>query len=357
MNALAKRIAELIAADGPLSVAQYMTICMHDPQAGSYAARHTIGRDFITSPEISQTFGELLGLWVVQCWHDQGRPDAPRLCELGPGRGTLMWDALRAINAAAPEFLSDAEVVLVEASPKLRAEQREKLKTSAADIAWAERFDDSLTDRPLFLLANEFFDCLPARQFVKTERGWCERLVIVEDDKLAFALAPVPFAAEPTGGADAPDGAVYEVAPAALALAEEIAQAVASKGGAALIVDYGYATREFGETLQAIANGQPVDVLEEPGDSDLSAHVDFAALAAAAKKGGARVRGPVSQCNFLADLGIGPRAERLMIANPLQGRDIATAVDRLVNPALMGVLFKALAWGPKSIENLPGFNY
>jgi NADH dehydrogenase [ubiquinone] 1 alpha subcomplex assembly factor 7 len=355
MNPLARRIADLIAAEGPLSVAQFMTICLHDPQGGAYAARQTIGRDFITSPEISQTFGELVGLWVVQAWHDQGRPPAPRLIELGPGRGTLMSDALRAINAAAPELLDDGDVVLVESSPVLQAVQREKLKTSTADIDWVERFDDALAERPLFLVANEFFDCLPVRQFVKTERGWCERLVSVRDDQLTFVLAPAVSTAIPPDRSDASDGGVYEIAPAALALAEEVARSVSIRGCAALIVDYGYDAPGFGETLQAVSKGQYVDVLAEPGSSDLSAHVDFTALAKAGAAGGAQVYGPVTQCNFLADLGIGPRAERLMIANPQQAREIAAAVDRLVHPEKMGALFKALAFAPKDAPSPPGF--
>lgn len=356
MNALAERIAQLIAADGPLSVAQYMTICLHDPKDGAYAARQAIGYDFMTSPEISQTFGEMLGLWVVQSWHDQGRPERPRLIELGPGRGTLMSDALRAINAAAPEFLADGDVVLVEASAVLQAEQRQKLKTSGADIEWVERFDPALVEGPLFLVANEFFDCLPVRQFVKTERGWCERLVTLRDGELAFALAPIPVSGVAADRADVPDGAVYEIAPAALALAEQIAQAVAAKGGAAVIIDYGYDAPGVSETLQALRRGQSLDVLAEPGASDLSAHVDFMALAAAGREGGAQVFGPVTQCNFLADLGIGPRAERLMIANPLEARAIAQSVDRLVNPGKMGALFKAIGFAPKSVHSLPGLS-
>lgn len=355
MNALANRIAKLIAADGPMPVSQYMTLCQFDPEAGSYAARRTIGRDFITSPEISQTFGELLGLWVVQTWHDQGRPENPRLVELGPGRGALMADTLRAIQAAAPEFLLDAEVCLVEASPALAAAQREKLKASGADITWCPRFDETLTDRPLFLIANEFFDCLPLRQFVKTERGWCERMLVTEGDALSFALSPEPWNQTPPERGEAPEGAVYEVAPAALALSEEIARAIAAHGGAAVLIDYGYDEAGTGETLQAMADGKYVDVLAAPGESDISAHVDFMALAKAAQDGGAAVYGPVTQCNFLADLGIGPRAERLMIANPHQARDIAAGVDRLVNPAEMGALFKVIAIMPKSAQQPPGF--
>ncbi len=357
MNALAVRIAKLIATEGPLSIAQFMTLCLHDPAGGTYGARDPIGRDFITAPEISQTFGELCGLWTVQTWHDQGRPDGARLVELGPGRGTLMADALRAIGSAAPDFLAQAEIVLVEASPVLEAQQREKLKTIAADVSWHGHFDGSLTDRPLFLLANEFFDCLPVRQFVRAAQGWHERMVTLENGALTFALAPVPAhpSVVPADRAEAPDGGVYEIAPSALALTEEIAAAIAAKGGAALIVDYGYAAPGFGETLQAVAGQGFAEVLAEPGDSDLSAHVDFRALANAAAAGGAVPYGPVTQCNLLADLGIGPRAEQLMIANPTQARGIADAVDRLVNPERMGALFKALAIAPKNAPPPPGF--
>jgi SAM-dependent MidA family methyltransferase len=357
MNALAERIAKLIAAEGPLSVAQFMTLCLQDPTGGAYGARDPIGRDFITAPEISQAFGELCGLWVAQTWHDQGRPDHPRLVELGPGRGTLMADGLRAIGAAAPQFLDEAEIVLVETSPVLRAIQKEKLKTSAADISWRARFDESLADRPLFLLANEFFDCLPLRQFVKTARGWCERMVTVRDGALAFALTPAPANPSliPPDRAEAPDGSVYEVALSALAVVEEIARVVAAQGGGALIVDYGYDAPGFGETLQAVAGHKFADVLADPGESDLSAHVDFPALAQAARTGGAAVYGPISQCNFLADLGLGPRAERLIVSNPLEARTIAAAIDRLVNPKDMGPLFKALALAPKTAPSPPGF--
>jgi SAM-dependent MidA family methyltransferase len=357
MNALAQRIAALIAVEGPLSIAQFMTLCLHDPAGGAYGARDPIGRDFVTAPEISQVFGELCGLWVAQTWHDQGRCDRPRLVELGPGRGTLMADALRAIAAAAPEFLDQAAIVLVEASPVLQAMQKEKLEPSAAGISWCARFDEALTDRPLFLLANEFFDCLPLRQFVKTARGWCERMVTVEGGALAFALAPQRAnpALIPPDRAEAPDGGVYEVAPSALALAEEIARVVAARGGGALIVDYGYDKVGFGETLQAVAGHKFADVLASPGVSDLSAHVDFLALAQAARAGGAAVFGPLSQCNFLADLGLGPRAERLIVANPKEACAIAAAIDRLVNPKEMGTLFKALAMVPKTAPLPPGF--
>jgi NADH dehydrogenase [ubiquinone] 1 alpha subcomplex assembly factor 7 len=355
MNTLASRIADWIAVQGPISVAHYMNLCQFDPEAGSYTARQTIGRDFITSPEISQTFGEMLGLWVAQSWYDQGKPAYPRLIELGPGRGTLMADALRTIAAAAPEFLEIAEIVLVEASPALITAQRDKLATIGADICWHERFDAALSDRPVYLLANEFFDCLPVHQYVKTERGWCERMVAVRDGELQFVLAPDPAGILPKARGTSPLGGVFEISPAATALAEEIGRAVAAQGGGALFIDYGYGQPAFGETLQAIADGGPVGVLAEPGESDLSAHVDFSALGHAAAGAGAAVYGPVTQCNFLADLGIGERGERLIISNPLEAKEVAAAIDRLVNPAAMGALFKVMALTAKGAPQPPGF--
>ncbi len=367
MNAtdtLASRIAALIAAQGPISVAQYMTLALHDAQSGYYATRQPFGAagDFITAPEISQMFGEMLGLWCVQVWHDQGQPKAKRLVELGPGRGTLMADALRAAKAA-PEFLQGLEVVMIEASPSLQKLQAEKLKDSGADIRWVSHFDDSLADRPLFLLANEFFDALPIRQYVKTERGWCERMIVAKDAQLDFALAPTPtpHAAIPASRAGAPDGGVYEYAPSATALAQAIARIVAEKGGGALLLDYGYGELSFceggghGETLQAVGGHAFADVLADPGENDLSAHVDFAALADAARQGGAAVYGPQDQGAFLADLGITARAQQLMKANPAAAQNLLAAVERLIGHDQMGHLFKAMAFLPASAEKPPGF--
>ena len=207
MNALGERIAALIAAQGPISVAQFMTLALHDPEAGYYSTRDPFGRggDFITAPEISQIFGEMLGLWCGQAWVDQGCPKNTKLVELGPGRGTLMADALRALKRV-PGFLDEVELILVEASPTLRDIQRERLKDSGAKIRWSAHFD--VQDEPLLLLANEFFDALPVRQYVKTARGWCERMVVAKDGTLDFALAPqvTPAAAIPASRAGAPGG-------------------------------------------------------------------------------------------------------------------------------------------------------
>jgi SAM-dependent MidA family methyltransferase len=352
VSATGERIAALIAAQGPISIAEFMTLA----GGAYYASRDPFGRDgdFVTAPEISQVFGELLGLWCVQLWHDQGRPARKRLVELGPGRGTLMADALRTMKIA-PEFLEDLEIVLVEASPTLRALQEETLKSHP--IRWTDRFEPSLCDRPLFVLANEFFDALPIRQFVKTRRGWCERMVALSGDRLDFALSPVPApdSLVPANRADAPDGAVFEISESALSLAGEIARAVAQLGGGALIVDYGYDGIDFGETLQAVASQSFAGILDRPGESDLSAHVDFTSLASAAGQAGAAVFGPLSQAEFLDDIGIVQRFEQLATRNPRAAAELWPQLDRLVNPEQMGTLFKALAILPRAAPTPPGF--
>jgi SAM-dependent MidA family methyltransferase len=363
------RIAALIEAQGPMSVAQFMTLALLDPKDGYYATRDPIGAasesgggDFITAPVISQMYGEMVGLWLLQCWADQGAPKNPRLVELGPGRGTLMADILRTC-AVAPEFLADLEVVLVEASPVLQQIQAETLRRhdlmKNADVSWQTQFDDSLADRPLFLVANEFFDALPVRQYVKTARGWCERMVTVNPQgELAFALAPVPLppSAIPEDRRGAPEGGVYESSPAATALMENIAGIIAARGGAALVMDYGYgAAGGHAETLQAVGGHQFAELLGEPGAVDLSAHVDFAALAQAARRGQAHVSGPVTQGAFLAGIGLTERAEQLIKANPASAADVLAAAERLIVADKMGTLFKALAVTPPALTDVAGF--
>lgn len=354
MTALAQRIATLIAAQGPISIAQFMTLALHDPEAGYYATRDPFGTggDFTTAPEISQMFGEMIGLWCVQTWHDQGKPVPVRLVELGPGRGTLMADALRAMRVA-PEFLAALDVVMVEASPALHEVQKAKLAACGARIVWADRFEPESVDRTLFLLANEFFDALPVRQFVRVDTGWRERMVTADaNGNLSFVLSPVPAdGIVPADRGGAPQGGVAEIAFAATALAEEIGRAIATQGGGALILDYGYDKPGFGETLQAVESHSFAELLADPGQSDLSAHVDFLALAEAARRGGAASYGPTGQGAFLLDLGISARAEQLIQKDP----GIAAALDRLVNPKEMGSLFKALAIVAKGAPKPPGF--
>jgi SAM-dependent MidA family methyltransferase len=353
VSALGDRIAALIAAQGPIPVADFMALA----NSAYYASRDPLGRagDFITAPEVSQVFGEMLGLWCAHVWHEQGRPKHKRLVELGPGRGTLMADALRALRVA-PEFLDGLEIVLVESSPTLRALQEERLK--GHNVRWTAAFDSSLGDRALFLIANEFFDALPVRQYVKTLRGWNERMVRFSDGKLDFALAPVPtpFGTIPSDRDEAPDGAVCEISPAGLALGEEIARVIAAQGGAALIVDYGYDRPDFGETLQAVRAHEFASVLDDPGETDLSAHVDFTALAASASRAGAAVYGPTSQAAFLDDIGVVRRFEQLAAGNPnAAASELWPQLDRLVNPEQMGTLFKALAILPRATPAPPGF--
>ena len=355
MNALARRIARMIELDGPISVGTFMMLALHDREMGFYATQESIGTAgaFITAPEISQAFGELIGLWCAECWRDQGSPAAPLLVELGPGRGTLMADMLRALRGA-PDFLNAIEIALVEASAKLESVQRERLAHAPASIRWLRNWDEIASDRPLFVIANEFFDALPVRQFVMTERGWCERRVILEHDALTFALSPQPVSFNPSRG-DACPGAVYEISPAAVSLAENIGRNVAANGGAALIIDYGDAGRGFGDTLQAVRRHARDDVLAAPGEADLSAHVDFSALAEAVRRGGARAYGPIEQGSFLASLGIATRGQQLARANPGQAKEIDAAIARLAGAEAMGKLFKVMSIVPRHAPAPPGF--
>ena len=354
MTELGRRIAALIAAQGPISIAEFMTMALHDRQSGYYATRDPLGVDFVTAPEVSQMFGELIGLWLAQAWHDQNKPTHPCLVELGPGRGTLLRDALRALRLM-PELCRELNVVLVEASPVLRNVQREMLHDCGVSLRWCENFAAESVRGPLFLIANEFFDALPIRQYVKTVRGWCERMVTLDGNgELAFALSPTPLPAAvlPANRDGAPEGGVYEQSSGGEALSEQIAHAIARDGGAALIIDYGYNEPGFGETLQAVGGHAFADVLAEPGDDDLSAHVDFAALAKAARRGGASVFGPVEQGQFLTSIGVVERAEALS-RDHLQ---LMTAqLDRLVGPDQMGTLFKVLAILPSGAAIPPGF--
>lgn len=359
MNALGKRIHALIESQGPLSIADFMALCLHDPEHGAYAARNPIGAggDYITSPEVSQTFGEMCGLWIVQSWHNQGRPAKPILVELGPGRGTLMKDVIRTIKAAAKKFFDDAHIVMVEASPVLQNMQRQTLGETPAPVHWIDSIDLLKTDHPVYVIANEFFDCLPIRQYVKTADGWCEKVVTTKDDTLAVALSKLadPAAVLPPEAAAAPEDAVLELCPAASAIMGDLARMIMTGGGTALIFDYGYIEQEWKETLQALQRHKYAGVLAEPGDADLSAHVDFAALKHAAEAVGAMVSGPTGQGDLLADLGIEVRAQRLILANPKEAKSILAGVQRLIDPREMGSLFKVIAVSRPDAPPAPGF--
>jgi NADH dehydrogenase [ubiquinone] 1 alpha subcomplex assembly factor 7 len=361
VTALKAKILRLIREQGPISVADYMQMALLDPEHGYYIKRDPLGRDFITAPEISQIFGELIGLLVVQAWEDRGSPRRFHLVELGPGRGTLMADMLRAAAKVRPDFVAATGVVLVEASPVLRVIQAKTLEDR--NVQWVGTFAEVPNDAPLFLVANEFFDALALRQFVKTfdsrrrEVNWHERMISAQGEKLAFALAPepVPAALSLNAMPAAQRGAIFETQPAAQAIVSDIAHRIASKGGLGLIVDYGHVAG-LGDTFQAIKAHAFADPLEEPGEADLTAHVDFGALADAAREEHAQVWGPVTQAEFLEALGIRLRGERLKRAAPETANEIDAAIDRLTGKEQMGTLFKVLALAAPNTSPVPGFS-
>ena len=349
---LAEEIAARIARGGPITVADYMADCLLHPTKGYYTTRQVFGRqgDFITAPEISQMFGELVGLWLAQAWLDQGRPAPFTLAELGPGRGTLMADALRAARAV-PGFVDAAQLVLVEASPRLRETQAQTL--AAHDPAWIARVED-LPQAPLFLVANEFFDALPIRQFLRDGPGWRERQVGLVDGRLAFGLAPAqPQPALAHRLEDTRDGDLVEDCAAAAPVMDAIGRRIADHGGAALVVDYGD-WRSLGDTLQALRGHARTDPLDAPGTADLTAHVDFEALARAAPCRHSRL---TPQGVFLERLGITARAQAL--AARLTGDALTSHIAahrRLTHPQEMGTLFKVMGFSPDGAPPLPGLD-
>lgn len=311
--------------------------------AAYYATRDPFA-DFTTAPEISQVFGELLGLWTAIVWRMLGSPSPIVLAEAGPGRGHLMHDALRAADRAMPAFTAAASVHLIETSPLLADQLRERLPMAQihADLA-------DLPNGPLILLANEFLDALPIRQFVRHNGAWLERHV--EDG----SFIDLPTTA--TGLPDDPDGTIRERGEAAETFVTAVARRIADQGGAALLVDYGHASDHVGDTLQAITDGAPADPLAAPGRSDLTAHVDFGRLVQVACRAGAKARGPVAQGAFLAALGIHERTAQLgRQATPEEAFRLLAATRRLTAPEAMGSLFRALAIGPAGLDPFPGFS-
>jgi SAM-dependent MidA family methyltransferase len=341
---LKAKLAQRIAATGPISVAEFMTACLHDPEHGYYATRPAIGAegDFITAPMVSQMFGELIGLWLVDAWMQLGRPAPFRLVEMGPGDGTLMSDMLRAAGRAAPDFLVAADLWLVETSGPLRALQAAAL--AAYGPRWAGAIDEVPAGARQLLVANELLDCLPARQFMRVETGWAERRVGLKNDgALMFGLTPSPQALIPSALWDVQIGAVVEISAAQAALGQAVGARIAAEGGAALFIDYGRDRDETGDTLQALLRHQKVDVLATAGEADLTIHADFPAFAAAAREAGAKTTAIVTQGSLLNGLGVQSRAAALMRARPDRAASIELQVQRLTAPDQMGSLFKAVA--------------
>lgn len=357
MTALAQELAQLISDEGPISISRYMALCLGHPSHGYYMKQDPFGAegDFTTAPEISQIFGELVGLWAASAWQMMGAPAAIRLVELGPGRGTLMQDMLRAAKAL-PGFRQALSVHLVETSPVLRQRQQETLAAAGVTPTWHERIEPAL-EGPAIVVANEFLDALPLDQFVLTPEGWRERLVgLDEAGELAFGLSAEP---EREITMTAPQGSVLEQPAAALEAVASVARHVAQAGGAALFIDYGPAHSGFGDTLQALRRHGFADVLAEPGDADLTVHVDFARMAQAGLAAGAAAHGVATQRDFLLALGLEPRLEALSRrASPAQAEALASGAARLVEtgPTAMGELFKVLALADPRLPLLPGFD-
>ncbi len=333
------RLARLIASTGPIPVSTFMA----EANAHYYATRDPLGTagDFTTAPEVSQMFGELTGLWLADLWLRAGRPADAVYVELGPGRGTLAADALRAMRGAglAPP------VHFVETSPALRAAQAERVP----EATWHGDVATLPADAPLLIVANEFFDALPVRQLIATRRGWHERLVTRTE--AGFVPVPGPPIAAPLARAET--GTVVETSPASLGIVRALSQRIAEQGGALLIVDYGHVRTSLGETLQAVSRHAYADPWQDPGSRDLTAHVDFEALGKAAAGEGVRVSGPRGQGEWLEAMGIGLRAEALAKAAPERAGEIAAARGRLVSE--MGELFKALALSAPTWPEPEGF--
>jgi NADH dehydrogenase [ubiquinone] 1 alpha subcomplex assembly factor 7 len=357
---LETEIRRRIQVAGPMPVSQYMSLCLAHPEHGYYITRDPLGRDgdFTTSPEISQMFGELIGLWAAAVWKSMGSPANLNLVELGPGHGTLMRDALRAAQVV-PDFYATVSVHMVEVSPLLTRMQRQTLSGLGVPIEWHRSLND-VPGGPLIAIANEFFDALPVDQMIKQSNGWYPRVVEIDRvGNLAFGLAeemiPNFDRLLPAQVREAPEGALYEWRSDQVAL--ELGRRIAHDGGAALAIDYGYVESELGETLQAVGEHNYADPLVVPGVVDLTAHVDFEALVHAAESMGARAHGPLTQGEFLTRLGIEARAAALKAsATPDQVMEIDSAIVRLTDMSRtgMGELFKVIGLAHPALKSLPG---
>ncbi|MBZ9813984.1 class I SAM-dependent methyltransferase [Mesorhizobium sp. CA7] len=346
MTRLKERIIGLIGAAGPIPVSEYMALCLFDPDAGYYTTREPFGAagDFITAPEISQMFGELVAVWLYQAWQGAGRPLPATFAEIGPGRGTLMNDMLRTWSRLDPALTGKASFALIETSPRLAEIQRETLADQDAKLAWHQTID-TLPRQPLFIVGNELFDAVPIRQFVHVGESWRERVVGLDGaDELRFfaGAGSVDPALLTAATADAPQGAVAEIAPARSALMAVIAERIAGQGGAGLFIDYGHLRPGIGDTFQALRRHRREDVLANPGEADLTAHVDFTPLADMARAHGLDVQ-LSTQGEFLLGMGLLERAGTLGADADAKTRQaISEAVERLAGRDAMGELFKVM---------------
>jgi NADH dehydrogenase [ubiquinone] 1 alpha subcomplex assembly factor 7 len=336
MTKLEEIIAAMIEAEGPMPLDRYMALCLTHPQYGYYMTRDPFGAsgDFTTAPEISQVFGELIGVWLLNSWTALGSPKKFALVELGPGRGTLMADILRAVKAV-PEFAKGAEIHLVETSPVLRGLQREKL----GDVLWHDTVE-SLPAMPCYIIANEFFDALPIQQFENRAGRWFQRCIGYGEGKLKMGLVPAALMAGEEG--------LHESSLVSKAIAEDLGAHISKHGGMALVIDYGHLKTAVGDTLQALRKHEFVSVLDGPGQSDITAHVDFEALAKSFISGGADLLPMLTQGQFLKAMGLDLRTEKLaakLVGQPAE--DFIAASSRLADADQMGNLFKVMAVAQK----------
>ncbi len=356
---LEERLVDLIRLKGPITVADYMADALGHPHDGYYMSQTPFGADgdFTTAPEISQIFGELIGLWLLENWRALGSPGDFNLVEFGPGRGVLMEDILRATRLRAA-FSKAACLWLLETSGRLRVEQQKRLRASGVKPLWADEFAD-IPPAPTLIVANEFFDCLPVRQFQRVDRGWRERLVdIGEDGRLAFILGKTPPPANYglPGDDDSEPGDIFEINFAARDFMTEVVGGLVAHGGAALIIDYGHVASGLGDTLQAVRDHRYWPALSTPGQADLTAHVDFGALADAAVDAGAAVYGPTAQGRFLDRLGIKLRTEMLCKDKPeAEQQKIRAGAARIAAPDKMGEIFKVMCIASPDLPAPPGF--
>lgn len=349
MNALEQLMASHIAQNGPMGMSEFMALALGHPEHGYYMGRDPFGQagDFTTAPEISQMFGEMIGAWFADMWMKGGAPSRLTLLECGPGRGTLMADMLRATSSV-PGFHDALDLHLLETSPVLRARQKETL--SGYNVRWHDTIETVPDDAPFYVIGNEFFDALPVQQFIFQGGRWHERRIDYQDGRFCFVACEVDAPDMPVMQAPG-EGAVYECSPLSLSLMTVMAERVAAQGGAMLFVDYGYDAHAYGDTLQAVRGHDYVPVLEQVGACDLSAHVNFAALAESAQKAGLQIFGPAGQGAFLQALGIDMRAKMLQQkASDTQRDDIQSALGRLTGDGTMGRLFRVLCACPAAVQ-------
>jgi NADH dehydrogenase [ubiquinone] 1 alpha subcomplex assembly factor 7 len=353
-------IKSIIKAQGPISIAQYMGIALSDKKYGYYTTKQPLGRqgDFITAPEISQMFGELIGLWCASIWEFMGRPVNLQLVEFGPGKGTLMSDLLRGTSKISG-FHDSISIHLIEISPSLKKQQQVNLNNYDVKIEWYNNFSDILNN-PTIIIGNEFFDALPILQFVKTKNGWREKLIGIDaSEELKFMLSPAETPAcalIPQNIRNSDENSVFEICPSAISTIRNISQHLKENGGAALFIDYGYFENPLVNSFQAVKEHEYHDVLKDPGQADLTAHVDFSTLKNSATESGITTHKIIGQGQFLQAMGIDIRASMILKnATFEQKKDIISATERLTDNKQMGELFKCLAITHPELPAPPGF--